>query len=711
MLLLVGLNPLAVQAQVGVGTTTPDASAALHVSATNKGVLFPQVNLASLTDAAAVPSPAPSVLVFNTNAALSGGVGFYYNAGTAAAPAWTRLNTGTTPAGANWNLTGNAATDPTVNYLGTTDRQPLVLRTQGTEKARLGLNGAWWLGGAPIGSPTYPDNNVLMGYQAGNALATADINNQFVGYQAGFNSTSSFNQFTGFQAGYSTTNGTDNYFSGMRAGYANTTGNYNHFVGYQAGLASTTASGNHFEGYRAGQSTTTGDKNHFVGYTAGMANTTGRENSFSGHESGRSNTTGSRNVFSGRSTGYANTSGDDNVFAGTNSGTSNTSGDNNAFLGAGSGHDNTTGNRNTYLGFNAGYHLRGTDNVTLGNAAGSGDVSSSVILLADQVTLVGSQAGQKNTADGTVAIGYQAGLNNTTGLGNQFVGYQAGLANTTGNENYASGYRAGLRLSSGDNNSLVGNLAGTSVSTGSYNTALGYNAASTLTTGSRNTLLGYDADVNSAGLSYAAAIGAGATVGASNALALGGSTSTTQVRVGIGTATPNSRLSLTPSLAEPKITLFDNGSTSAHYGFGVSTGQLNYHVSSSSGSHVFYAGGKNGDGTELLSITGNGEVQKPATGDANLLPIAYGRVVGNTSSTYPQAIITANTISGEVDIQFLGALAGRNLGNATVIVTCITTGRIAVAHGASSGHIIVNISNAATNAGAAGDFQFVVYQP
>ena len=71
-----------VQAQVGVGTTTPDASAALHVSATNKGVLFPQVNLASLTDAAAVPSPAPSLLVYNTNAALSGGVGFYYNVGT-----------------------------------------------------------------------------------------------------------------------------------------------------------------------------------------------------------------------------------------------------------------------------------------------------------------------------------------------------------------------------------------------------------------------------------------------------------------------------------------------------------------------------------------------------------------------------------------------------------------------------------------------------
>jgi hypothetical protein len=107
---------------VGVGTITPDASAALHISATNKGVLFPQVSLASLTDAAAVLSPAPSLLVYNTNGALSGSAGFYYNAVTTTASAWTRLNTGATPTGAGWNLTGNTATDSACNYLGTTDQ-------------------------------------------------------------------------------------------------------------------------------------------------------------------------------------------------------------------------------------------------------------------------------------------------------------------------------------------------------------------------------------------------------------------------------------------------------------------------------------------------------------------------------------------------------------------------------------------------------------
>ena len=126
---------------------------------------------------------------------------------------------------------------------------------------------------------------------------------------------------------------------------------------------------------------------------------------------------------------------------------------------------------------------------------------------------------------------------------------------------------------------------------------------------------------------------------------------------------------------------------------------------------MFYAGGKNGDGTELLRITGSGELTKPSTGTANLLPVAYGVVSNTNVSVYPPAQATINTVSGEVNIEFIGALSSSNLGNATVIVTCITPGRVATAHGASSGHIIVNISNPATNAGAAGDFQFVVYRP
>jgi hypothetical protein len=44
-------------------------------------------------------------------------------------------------AGAGWNLTGNAGTNPATNFLGTTDAQPLVFRANNTEQIRLLANG------------------------------------------------------------------------------------------------------------------------------------------------------------------------------------------------------------------------------------------------------------------------------------------------------------------------------------------------------------------------------------------------------------------------------------------------------------------------------------------------------------------------------------------------------------------------------------------
>jgi hypothetical protein len=79
---------------VGIGMSSPDASAPLEVSSTNQEVLIPRVSLTSVTDATTIPNPATSLLVYNTNAALPWGVGYYYNAGTSAAPRWVSLNVG-----------------------------------------------------------------------------------------------------------------------------------------------------------------------------------------------------------------------------------------------------------------------------------------------------------------------------------------------------------------------------------------------------------------------------------------------------------------------------------------------------------------------------------------------------------------------------------------------------------------------------------------
>ncbi|MBD0279174.1 MAG: hypothetical protein ICV81_14615, partial [Flavisolibacter sp.] len=68
---------ISTKAQVGVGITTPDVSAQLHVESSSKGMLIPRV-----TSTANVSSPAKGLLVYQT----SGTEGFYYNSGTAASP-------------------------------------------------------------------------------------------------------------------------------------------------------------------------------------------------------------------------------------------------------------------------------------------------------------------------------------------------------------------------------------------------------------------------------------------------------------------------------------------------------------------------------------------------------------------------------------------------------------------------------------------------
>ena len=80
-LLVFLLVPFISVAQVGIGTVIPDASSLLEISSTNSGLLIPRVSLTNVTSQTPIAStPATSLLVWNTNAATTGGegVGFYY---------------------------------------------------------------------------------------------------------------------------------------------------------------------------------------------------------------------------------------------------------------------------------------------------------------------------------------------------------------------------------------------------------------------------------------------------------------------------------------------------------------------------------------------------------------------------------------------------------------------------------------------------------
>lgn len=86
LLTMAMLTKLNAQNNVGIGTTTPNASALLELSASDKGFLAPRVLLTSTIVAAPVTSPATGLLVFNTNTAGTAPnnvvPGFYYWDGT-----------------------------------------------------------------------------------------------------------------------------------------------------------------------------------------------------------------------------------------------------------------------------------------------------------------------------------------------------------------------------------------------------------------------------------------------------------------------------------------------------------------------------------------------------------------------------------------------------------------------------------------------------
>ncbi len=112
-------------AQVGIGTNTPDASAALHVVSTTKGMLIPRMTQAQKT---AIAAPATGLLIYQTDATT----GFYYYNGTG----WVTFGGGT-----GWMLTGNSGTNDAVNVLGTTDVQDFIIGTNGNEVIRVATTG------------------------------------------------------------------------------------------------------------------------------------------------------------------------------------------------------------------------------------------------------------------------------------------------------------------------------------------------------------------------------------------------------------------------------------------------------------------------------------------------------------------------------------------------------------------------------------------
>jgi hypothetical protein len=427
LLLLIDKNTNA--QNIGINNTgaIPAASAMLDVVATNRGLLIPRVALTSTADVATIATPATSLLVYNTATA---GVsptnvlpGYYYWDGVK----WVSLSGGT--GSNNWGLLGNAGTVAGTNFIGTTDAQDVVIKTNNINRFQLSQSGRITLNNPQL-SNFIGDN--------GNETNTGQFNNAFGGSCLKLLTTGNHNNAFGQAVLANNTTGTGNTAMGHGSLTANTSGNYNSAYGYSSL-----------------QNNTTGYQNVAVGMWSLRNNTTGFWNVANGYNALSSNTIGNNNTANGYMSLSTNTSGNNNVAMGNEALSKNTTGDRNTSIGSYSLYNNTTGFQNVGVGSNSlQANTVGTNNNAFGHAS-----------------LQNNTTGINNTAIGTNAL-----ISNTSGNYNTVVGNYIMSSNTTGLNNVAIGTSAGNANTTGNSNTYIGQGADASTNNLSNATAIGANA-------------------------------------------------------------------------------------------------------------------------------------------------------------------------------------------------------------------------------------------
>lgn len=236
-----------------------------------------------------------------------------------------------------WNLTGNAGTNSSTNFIGTTDNTSLIFKVNNENAGRI--------------DPT-PLSNTSLGYHSMNANTTGSYNTAIGVNALNSNATANNNSAYGFQSLLSNTTGNDNTANGANSLNANTTGSYITATGYQALMSNTTGGDNSAFGVSALASNLTGGFNTATGNNSLSSNTIGNYNTANGWRA-LFLSTGSNNTASGMKAIYNNTIGNDNTAFGYTALITDTTGFNNTALGSGA--DVTTGGLHnaTAIGYNA----------------------------------------------------------------------------------------------------------------------------------------------------------------------------------------------------------------------------------------------------------------------------------------------------------------------------------------------------------------------
>ncbi|AWK06525.1 hypothetical protein HYN56_20770 [Flavobacterium crocinum] len=157
-----------------------------------------------------------------------------------------------TPATANfWRTTGNGGTDSAVNFLGTTDGQPLMFKINNVKAGMLSQSGTTAFGLRAL-SNSVGTNNTAFGHNTLTSTASG-TGNVAMGYRALEVNTGNFNTAIG-----------------VGALLVKTTGNQNIAIGNSALGVLTSGTGNTVLGYQAGMNVTSGNQNIIIGNTVDL---------------------------------------------------------------------------------------------------------------------------------------------------------------------------------------------------------------------------------------------------------------------------------------------------------------------------------------------------------------------------------------------------------------------------------------------------------
>ncbi len=165
--LFFGVSNAFCQLKVGTNPVIINGNAILELESNNKGILLPRLGLTATNNFSPLSAFVAGMFVYNTNTAGAGvtavSPGVYYSDGTQ----WVKLSASAIGA-SGWQLAGNSGTNPALNFLGTTDNVPLILKTNNVEAFRITSDGKIGIGqSSPIATLDINGNLKIDSVQTG----------------------------------------------------------------------------------------------------------------------------------------------------------------------------------------------------------------------------------------------------------------------------------------------------------------------------------------------------------------------------------------------------------------------------------------------------------------------------------------------------------------------------------------------------------------